>query len=63
MIKLFEDFINESNLKKAKEEALKISKEEGVAQHVNKIGPNKYKVSDWYDSETTVASYEDGRSL
>jgi hypothetical protein len=49
-------------LEQAKSEAQRISKEEGVSQHVNKIG-NIYKVEDWYDSDTTVASYENGRSL
>lgn len=44
----------------AKEEAKRISKEEGVVQHVNGLANGKYKVSDWYDSEETVCSYENG---
>ncbi len=42
--------------------AKKISREEGVAQHVNEKG-NYYEVSDWYDDDTTIASFEDGRPL
>jgi hypothetical protein len=53
---------DDDGLEQAKSEAQRISKEEGVSQHVNKIG-NIYKVEDWYDSDTTVASYENGRSL
>lgn len=47
----------------AKMEAQKISKEEGVTQHVNEIRPGVYRVEDWYDDEITVASYENGRAL
>ena len=50
---------NDDGLEQAKAEAQRISKEEGVAQHVNKVG-NRYRVEDWYDSDTTVASYENG---
>lgn len=56
--------LNESNvyssLKAAKKEAQKISKDEGVVQHVNKISNNKYKIEDWFDSDTTVVSYVNG---
>jgi hypothetical protein len=55
--------LHEDNLKAAKKEAQKISKEEGVVQHVNMISNNKYKVEDFYDSDTTVSSYENGREL
>jgi hypothetical protein len=50
------------SLKDAKEEAKRISKEEGVIQHVERTeeGSNKYRVSDWYDSDLTVASYNKG---
>lgn len=50
------------SLKDAKEEAKRISKEEGVVQHVERTeeGSNKYRVSDWYDSDLTVASYNKG---
>src|SRR6056297_3170518 len=47
----------------AKQEAREISREEGVAQHVNEIRPGVYRVEDWFDADTTVASYENGRSL
>ena len=50
------------SLKDAKEEAKRISKEEGVVQHVERTekGSNKYRVSDWYDSDLTVTSYNKG---
>jgi hypothetical protein len=50
---------DDDGLEQAKAEAQRISQEEGVAQHVNKVGRG-YRVEDWYDSDTTVASYEDG---
>lgn len=50
-------------LDSAKKEAWQISKDEGVAQHVNQIRPGLYKVEDWFDSDTTVASFEGGREL
>jgi len=44
-----------------------ISKSERVTQHVNRIDDGKgnidYRVEDWYDSESTVASFEDGRQF
>ena len=61
-----ENTLNEAyytdDLEDAKEEAQRLSKEEGVTQHVN-TRANGYEVSDWYDDERTVASYENGRSL
>ena len=49
------------SFEEAKAEAKRISDEEGgVAQHVNEIGDNMYEVSDWYDSDTTVASFGTG---
>ena len=51
------------SLEQAKREALRISKKEGVVQHVNTIKNGRYEVSDWYDSDTTVASYENGRQI
>ena len=46
------------SFEEAKAEAKRISDEEGgVAQHVNEIGDDMYEVSDWYDSDTTVASF------
>jgi hypothetical protein len=40
-----------------------ISSREGVVQHVNELPDGTYKVSDWYDSDTTVISFENGREL
>lgn len=53
------------SLKDAKEEAQRISKEEGVVQHVEETeeGSGEYRVSDWYDSDLTVASYQNGMEL
>lgn len=53
------------SLEDAKAEALKTSKEEGVVQHVEETeeGSGKYRVSDFYDSDLTVVSYENGRPL
>lgn len=55
----------------------KIESQNGYVQHVNKLDPATsderyrgkndpnadYLVSDWYDSDTTVASFENGREL
>lgn len=54
---------NDNSLSKAKEEAQKISEEEGVVQHVNKKPDGSYEVSDWYDADSTVISYEYGMEL
>jgi len=35
----------------------------GYVQHVNKRPDGSYYISDWYDSDETVASYENGRDL
>lgn len=51
----------DKELEAAKEEARKNS-EEGYVQHVNKTSYG-YTVSDWYDGDSTVASYENGESL
>lgn len=53
----------DDELKRAMEEAQRISKEEGVAQHVNHIGKGRFDVSDWYDSDNTVVSFENGRKI
>jgi len=58
-----EDEEDLEELEIAKAEARRISKEEGVAQHVNKLRGGGYSIEDWYDSDATVASYESGRSL
>jgi len=58
--------LNESstnNFEEIKQKAQRISKEEGVAQHVNKISDNNYQVSDWYDNDSTIISYENGEEL
>jgi len=49
------------SLEDAKEDAKNKSKE-GVVQHVEKTEKDSgmYRVSDWYDSDLTVASYKDG---
>lgn len=53
------------SLADAKAEAERVSEEEGVVQHVEETekGSGKYRVSDWYDSDLTVASYENGEEL
>lgn len=44
--------------------AMRISKEEGVVQHVNQIsGGRGYTISDFYDSDNTIISFENGRKL
>lgn len=48
-----------SNLAAAKRYAQEDSKN-GYVQHVNEDTKGIYVVSDWYDYETTVASYENG---
>jgi hypothetical protein len=60
---LDENSQSKNNLEKVKAEAQRISKEEGVAQHVNQISHNNYAVSDWYDADKTVISFENGRQL
>lgn len=47
-------------LEQAKTKAMNNSKE-GYVQHVNEDYPGVYVVSDWYDYETTRASYFNGR--
>jgi hypothetical protein len=44
-------------------DAMKQAKEEsknGYVQHVEDSGDGTFSISDWYDSDTTVASYENG---
>jgi hypothetical protein len=44
-------------------DAMKQAKEEsknGYVQHVEDSGDGTFNISDWYDSDTTVASYENG---
>jgi hypothetical protein len=54
---------NEESLSDAIEQAEKTSREEGVVQHVNELPDGSYEVSDWYDADTTVFSFENGREL
>ena len=51
----------DAELEAAKEEARKNS-QEGYVQHVNKKG-HGYVVEDWYDADSTVASYENGEQI
>jgi hypothetical protein len=55
------DYIED--FEEAKEYAQKMSSQHGVVQHVNEIPSGGYKISDWYDADTTLASYENGESL
>jgi hypothetical protein len=55
-----EIFDQNSSYEQAMEEAERVSTEEGVTQHVNDLGNDRYGVSDWYDSERTVATFERG---
>lgn len=54
-------------LEQAIAKAIRISKECGCVQHVEAIDANDidagYLVSDWYDYETTIASYSCGREM
>ena len=53
---------NEESLAQAIKLAKAISRE-GVVQHVNQREDGSYEVSDWYDSDTTAFSYENGVEL
>lgn len=48
--------------KTARQNALEESKN-GYVQHVNKTSSGKFYVSDWYDCDCTVVSYENGKEL
>lgn len=48
-----------TDLNLAKADAKEMS-HEGYVQHVNEQGDGSYIISDWYDDESTVASYEGG---
>lgn len=54
---------NYSSLEQAKAEAERISAEEGVVQHVNELPGGGFVVSDWYDDDFTVASFQSGVPL
>ena len=51
---------NKAALEAAKKEAQRISKEEGVIQHVEVTPDLGYRVSDWYDDDYTIISYNNG---
>jgi hypothetical protein len=59
----FENDDVDEELESVKNEARKISMEEGCVQHVNTAAGGKYKISDWYDDDTTLVSYENGEEL
>lgn len=61
--KFHDTLIENYDLNTAKNIARQISKEEGVTQHVNQIKDGVYDVSDWFDNNTTVCSFENGRDL
>jgi len=48
------------SLEDAKAEAQRESEEDGVSVHINSVGKGRYQVSYWYDSDSTVASYDGG---
>jgi hypothetical protein len=53
---------NEESLEQAIQLAKAISRK-GVVQHVNQREDGSYEVSDWYDSDTTAFSFENGIEL
>ncbi len=57
------DDLPNAELEVAKAEARVISKEERCVQHVNEIRPGEYRIEDWFDSDQTVASFEDGDQI
>lgn len=54
--------VDDTELLSAMEDA-KMQSENGYVVHVNKSPKGDYELSDWYDDESTVASYENGRKL
>jgi hypothetical protein len=52
-----------SSEEQAIELAKEVSRKEGVVQHVNMLPNGLYTISDWYDEDNTIASFERGRSL
>lgn len=59
-----DDNYHNARLEVLKSRAQKISKDEGVVQHVNKHPQgNGHYISDWHDGNNTVASYQSGKSL
>lgn len=54
---------SEGNFEEIKKEAKKISKDEGVVQHVNKVSDGVYKIDNFFDAEKTICSFENGLQL
>ena len=67
MIREFRDYFGEEkifdNIEDAKKEAQRISLEDNTAQHVEETEQSLYKLSDDYDKDHTVYSFENGRPL
>jgi len=52
-----------NSLESVKAKAKQESRDCGCAQHVNEKSKGVYVIEDFYDADTTVASFEDGRQL
>lgn len=61
--KYYNNISESESLESVIEKAKQISRDEGVVQHVNKISDDIYNISDWYDDEITVISFENGMEL
>jgi hypothetical protein len=51
------------NLEEAIRKAKKESKEDRITLHVNRRKNRSYYVSDWYDCDSTVATYSNGDKI
>jgi hypothetical protein len=49
--------------RKAATERARIESQNGYVQHVNRTALGSFIVSDWYDADVTVASFENGKQL
>lgn len=58
--RMYESVNEESAPKHILDKAKKLSAKHKAGQHVNKTDSG-YEISDWYDSDKTVASYENGK--
>lgn len=54
---------DDKGLALAHAKAKEISKSQGVVQHINKDPDGSHHVSDWYDDDSTVASYNKGKPV
>lgn len=54
---------NFDNYEDAVKYAEDMSAKQGVVQHVNELPNGTFKISDWYDEDTTVVSFERGIQL